>query len=220
MTILGNASNEKTAVARWTSRPPTTQDFCSEKWVVAEAVQIKRYWNGEDAPAHRQAEARVLWSEEGLHLRFKYPQEEPLVVLADPQISRKTLGLWDRDVCEVFLAPGSQSPARYFEFEGAPTGEWLDVGIRFTEQGREADWGFHSGMSVTAKVDGEMVLISMRIPWGTEIPTPSRGDTWRANFFRCVGVGEGRGYVAWQPTMTEEPSFHVPGVFGWLRFEG
>jgi hypothetical protein len=40
---------------------------------------------------------------------------------------------------------------------------------------------------------------------------------WRINLFRCVGVGDDR-YLAWQPTYTAEPSFHVPEVFGWLDF--
>ncbi|PYT05234.1 MAG: hypothetical protein DMF60_12605, partial [Acidobacteria bacterium] len=183
-----------------------------------EPILIRRYWSSEAAPAHRSAEARVLWSDKGLHILFNYPQQEPLVVSESPQTSGKAMRLWDRDVCEVFLAPGSKTPEKYFEFEGAPTGEWLDVGIRFTEQGREADWSFHSGMSVTAKVEGELILISMHIPWGSEIPKPSPSDIWRPIFFRCAGKGEGRGYVAWQPTLTEEPSFHVPELFGRLRF--
>ncbi|MGH9959146.1 MAG: carbohydrate-binding family 9-like protein [Pyrinomonadaceae bacterium] len=38
--------------------------------------------------------------------------------------------------------------------------------------------------------------------------------------FRCVGTGKDRGYLAWQPTRTEQPNFHIPKVFGWLIFEG
>ena len=43
-------------------------------------------------------------------------------------------------------------------------------------------------------------------------------EQWRANLFRCVGSGDTRGYLAWQPTRTPEPAFHLPAAFGWLKF--
>ena len=36
---------------------------------------------------------------------------------------------------------------------------------------------------------------------------------WRANFYRVEGMKEPRAYLAWQPTRTPEPSFHVPCGF-------
>jgi alpha-galactosidase len=38
------------------------------------------------------------------------------------------------------------------------------------------------------------------------------------NFFRCEGADPLRYYGAWQPTGTPQPNFHVPAVFGTLRF--
>ena len=55
---------------------------------------------GAPAPLERQAEARILWSEKALHLRFICHQGEPLVVSDKPQTEKKTMGLWNRDVCE------------------------------------------------------------------------------------------------------------------------
>jgi hypothetical protein len=59
----------------------------------------------------------------------------------------------------------------------------------------------------------------MRIPWNHWIHEPQKHERWRVNLFRCVGKDPGRGYLAWQPTRTKEPAFHVPQVFGWLVFE-
>jgi alpha-galactosidase len=42
---------------------------------------------------------------------------------------------------------------------------------------------------------------------------------WRANFYRVEGKAEPRQYMAWQPTHTLQPNFHVPEAFGALRFE-
>ena len=72
-------------------------------------------------------------------------------------------------------------------------------------------------MIVAAKETEAALLISLRIPWSKQIPKPNSGTRWRVNFFRCVGSGELRGYLAWHPTFTEEPNFHVPAVFGWLQ---
>src|SRR5215510_11680163 len=134
-------------------------------WEACEAIRINHYWSGEPAPATRHAEARICWSNEALHVRFVCAQHEPLIVSDNPRTDQKTLGLWDRDVCEIFIAPDPLNPARYFEFEAAPTGEWLDLGIIVTPNGRETDWDFTSGFTTAAKLDGEQLTIGMRIPW-------------------------------------------------------
>jgi alpha-galactosidase len=189
-------------------------------WDEARPVRIARYWSGAEAPTERHAEARLLWSEEALSVRFVCVQAEPLVTSATPQVAAKTLGLWDRDVCEIFIAPDVRRIERYFEFEAAPTGEWLDLCVRHTPAGRETDWEFESGMKTEARIDEGRIVVIMRVPWKAFGRAPEAGEEWRANLFRCVGRGPGRGYLAWRPTLTAEPNFHVPEAFGRLRFGG
>ena len=199
-------------------------DLDHEEWERAAAARITRYWSGEEAPPGRHAEARVLWTEGALAVRFTCRQSEPLVVGAEPRVDRKTLGLWDRDVCEVFVAPGAGAVERYFEFEAAPTGEWVDLAISVLPGGRrETEWDYRSGMTAAARVSEGAVTIAMRVPWGAfGRGAPRAGEVWRANLFRCVGAGDppARGYLAWQPTLTAQPNFHVPEKFGRLRFSG
>jgi len=194
-------------------------DFANAVWERCEAVTIAHQWSGAPAPVGRHAEARICWSDEALHVRFLCNQHEPLVVSAEPRTDRKTLGLWDRDVCEIFVAPDPRHPQRYFEFEAAPTGEWVDLGILVTPEVRETDWEFRSGMSAAASVSGREVKIGMTIPWSAAIPKPKRGDLWLVNLFRCVGPEAPERYLAWRPTHTPEPAFHVPEAFGPLRFK-
>jgi alpha-galactosidase len=219
MIISQDKSADKIARAAWAPVGPIACDFDFPGWKTAKPIHITRYWSGEAAPVARQADARVLWSEDALHVLYACHQHEPLIVSSNPQTAEKTPGLWERDVCEIFIAPDPATPNNYFEFEAAPTGEWLDVAIQFTEEGKQSDWEFKSRMSVAAKVVGPRLLISMRIPWSQQITKPTSGSLWRANFFRCIGDGPGRGYLAWQPTLTEEPNFHVPAVFGSLMFD-
>ena len=195
-------------------------DLDHPAWEEASPVHLTRYWSGEEAPAGRHAEARLLWSSEALAVRFVCRQTEPLVVSPHPQTERKTLLLWERDVCELFVAPDAREPERYLELEAAPTGEWVDLLVRQLRDERETDWEFRSGMTTAARVSGETVTIAMRVPFAGLGRTPRAGMRWRANLFRCVGTEPDRGYLAWRPTYTPEPGFHVPEAFGWIRFSG
>lgn len=192
-------------------------EFEDLRWNRAQAVMIDHYWSGEPAPASRHAEARLLWSAEGLHVRFVCNQSEPLIISDHPQTDRKTRGLWDRDVCEIFIAHDPRVVESYLEIEAAPTGEWLDVGVDWTSGKRESNWEIESQMRTSARIEPDRLIIAMTIPW-IALPKPQAGDRWRINLLRCVGKDPDRGYLAWQPTLASEPNFHVPEVFGWLKF--
>jgi alpha-galactosidase len=194
-------------------------DLDHSAWETAAAVHITQYWSGERAPEWRHTEARLLWSEAALSVRFVCRQGEPLVISATPQTATKTLGLWERDVCELFIAPDANAPERYFEFEAAPTGEWLDLAIEQLSDARRTDWEFQSGMTAAARISTKQVTIAMHIPWKSLGRQPRAGERWRANLFRCVGTGTERGYLAWQPTLTARPNFHVPRAFGWIEMQ-
>lgn len=207
-----------TAIAHRVDFDLRAADLDHPAWTNAPAINLSRIWSGEEAPSNRHAEARIVWSEEALVVRFLCRQSGPLIVSPNPQTDKKTIGLWDRDVCELFVAPDPSEPNRYFEFEAAPTGEWIDLAIHLTARGRETDWDFHSGMTAAAHIVKDRILTAMRIPWEGWAHKPQRGERWRANLFRCVGSGKKRGYIAWRPTLTAQPDFHVSQAFGWLQF--
>lgn len=207
-----------TITAKYVERVISAADFESPVWKGCQPVKIDHYWSGEPAPPSRHAEVRICWSSEALHARFVCAQHEPLIVAENPRIDRKTLGLWDRDVCEIFVAPDPVNSSRYFEFEAAPTGEWVDLGITLTPSGRETDWDFESGLTTGSRLEQNRLFVGMRIPWSEAISKPEKGDVWRVNLFRCVGPEAPERYLAWRPTHTPEPNFHVPEVFGSLLF--
>lgn len=187
-------------------------------WTTAQPIKINQYWSGEPAPAGRHAEARVLWSEQALYVRFVCNQAEPLVINDRPQRTTKTMYLWDRDVCEIFIAPDPALPEKYFEFEVAPSGEWMELGLDWTTGKRLSDWQFSSRMTTAARIEENRVTMALRIPWSDRLPAPKGNKRWRANLFRCVGSDPKLRYLAWQPTRTPQPFFHVPQAFGWLTF--
>lgn len=193
-------------------------DLNNISWNAADDITIRTYWSGAKAPAGRHFKARLLWSDKALYIRFEAAQTEPLTISKKPDLANKTKGLWDRDVCEIFIAPNRSEPRKYFEFEIAPTREWIDLAIDLTSGARITDWDYSSDMKTAAKIEADRVIMAISIPWSAFGTKPKDGDVWLGNLFRCVGDGPDRGYLAWKPTLTAEPSFHVPSAFGELVF--
>jgi hypothetical protein len=194
------------------------QELDNKFWEKANDILIGTYWSGENAPVGRHFKAKLLWSDSALYVRFEANQIEPLVVSEKANLKTKTRGLWDRDVCEIFLAPDRANARKYFEFEIAPNGEWIDLGIYQKPDERIIDWNYNSGMQSAARIEKDKVIMALRVEWKAFGATPKAGDVWLGNILRCVGREPTRGYLAWQPTRTKEPSFHVPEAFGNFQF--
>jgi len=194
-------------------------DFQNEAWQKSQKIKLNYYWSGVSSETERRAVSWLLWSENALYIKFEGLQEEPLVINNKPNITEKATKLWERDVFEIFIAPDSEKTNRYFEFEVAPTGEWLDIKLEILPGGeRRADFEYSSGMEAGACINGNKVLAAMKINWQAFGKKPRTGEIWRGNLFRCIGAGENRGYLAWLPTKTKIPNFHVPEAFGYFEF--
>lgn len=163
----------------------------------------------------------AAWNSEHLYFQFSAPYTE-LYVNEDWSNDRSTYGLWERDVVEVFLRPDISSV--YFEFEVSPLAQWLDVLIR--EPRKDVDFSWASGMKVQCELDSAkrqwisrltVPLAPMRNALKTDLVLKA-GVIWRANLFRVSGAEPARHYLAWQPTFTPAPDFHVPSAFGNLIF--
>jgi hypothetical protein len=210
--------NSFKAIVKFVEKDFDVRELNHKSWAKAEEILLDKYWSGENAPVGRHAKAKLLWSKTAVYVRFEANQTEPLIVSATPNLTSKTKGLWDRDVCEIFLAPNKNEPRKYFEFEIAPNGEWIDLGIYQKPDERITDWDYVSGMQSAAKIEKNKIVMAIKVEWKAFGKTPQAGDVWLGNLYRCVGAGETRGYLAWSPTETAEPSFHVPEKFGEFEF--
>lgn len=207
------------AQVSYTRKVFSLNDFENEIWQTGQEISINYYWSGVEAEKARQATARLLWTDEALFVKFTGNQQEPLIVHPEPETSRKAIGLWERDVFEIFVAPDRKSVYRYFEFEVAPTGEWLDLEIQILPSGeRKTNFEYNSRMRAAAEISENTISAAVKIDWRALGEKPKTGDVWRGNLFRCIGIGEMRGYLTWQPTETAVPNFHVPEKFGYFEF--
>lgn len=214
-----SAKNQSKVTVKYLKSDFPISELNNKAWKKASTTTVDKYWSGETAPDGRRFTTKIMWSETALYVRFEANQAEPLVVSDAPNLTTKTKGLWDRDVCEIFLAPNKNEPRKYFEFEIAPTGEWIDLGIYQKPDERITDWDYDSGMRSTARIEKNKVVSAIKVEWKAfGKNAPKAGDVWMGNILRCVGKDPMRGYLTWQPTMTKEPSFHVPEKFGEFEF--
>ncbi len=162
-------------------------------------------------------QVRSRWTRTSLYVLFICPYEE-LYLNPQPVTNRKTFGLWDWDVAELFIGCDFQNIRHYKEFEVSPQGEWVDLEVNLDLPDHTVGWQWNSGCDVAARIDQtECVWYgAMRVPFAAiDSQTPAAGRIFRANLCRSQGPPRHRQLIAWRAPMKE--TFHVPENFGYLE---
>jgi alpha-galactosidase len=212
---MANSSHSEIIANRVSSEIRLDAAHSAPEWQSAQPVRFCANWQGKDPDRELETEVRALWSQASLYLKFVCRYGE-LFVFEDSDPNGRRHHLWDRDVAEAFLQPDPSVERCYREFEVAPNGMWMDLDI---SPSGLAD--LKSGLTRSVQFDTKQKI------WTAELAIPMRCLTahfdpnmaWRANFYRVEGRAERRQYLAWQPTHTPQPNFHVPKAFGTLRFD-
>jgi alpha-galactosidase len=183
-------------------------------WAEAAPVHFDHDWRGENADPERATTVRVLYTPSVLYLRF-VARFRVITVFDDAESTGRRDHLWDRDVAEAFLQPHPAHLRHYKEFEVSPNGFWIDLDIN---NGERQD--LQSGLQRRVSIDqaAKSWTADLAIPMKSLCSKFDPAITWRVNFYRAEGVAEPRFYSAWRPTLTPQPNFHVPELFGYLRF--
>jgi hypothetical protein len=190
-------------------------------WKAAKWVRFDHDWSGKRHYPGVETRVASRWTSSQVYFGFRckystlnlYQQDDP---------EREKWGLWERDVVEVFLNPEPERVDHYYEFEVAPNNLWIDLAIDLKKKPfNNASW--NSGFLHATRIGKTLWTCEMRIPvsaiakHGYEL-VPN--TVWRLNFYRADGHGDTsqRQLLAWSPTLTPKPNFHVPTRFGLLRF--
>jgi len=180
-------------------------------WADAAPTRIEYSLKEGQARPELSTEVRCLWTQANVYFRFTCPYTT--LTTFEPISKTERLGLWDKDVVEVFLAPDPQNVRRYGEYEVAPTNEKLDVLISPEDKNFPWDSRFKSVVKVDEKA--KVWTAELRIPLATlGDARPSPGAKWRLNLYRSDRAG--KVFLAWNPTLT--PTAHTPERFGWVEF--
>lgn len=214
-TLPAGASNSTGVAAKLNASLDAAGFPPASAWEPAEPTRFDADWQGKNADPQRSTEVRLLWTATTLYLRF-VAHYRVISVFPDAQPNGRRDKLWDRDVAEVFLQPDSSDLRRYKEFEVSPNGFWIDLDID--------NGGLHdlkSGLHRRVSIDepAKTWTAELAIPMKSLLPYFDSRAVWRVNFYRVEGPTEPRFYSAWRPTNTPQPNFHVPELFGYLKFQ-
>lgn len=189
--------------------------FDQDLWETARPALMDRNSFKAEFAAKSLTSVRALYSSEFAYFRFdaRYAQ---LTTFEPPQMDKERIGLWDKDVVEIFVGTDPAKPNIYYEFEVAPTGEKLDLVLDPALENLQK-FAWESNFKAAVKIDDSSKIWTtiMKIPLAkiaAQAPVP--GTIWRINFYRMDKAQ--RGGLAWNPTLTQ--TFHTPARFGFLEF--
>lgn len=188
-------------------------------WAAATPVTFDTDWSGKKTGI--VTKARAMWSPRALHVLWEL---EGAGVNADASrpIETERERLYEEDCVEIFVGVSESAPWRYYELEVGPLGHFLDVAVDRVL--KKSDVGWSARAKIATKVDraARRVTIETAIeaPEITSALTP--GARLPLALYRMEGkrtAETARSYLAWSPTRTPKPDFHVPEAFGTLVLE-
>ena len=187
-------------------------------WSAATRVSFDQAGFTRDPYPESETQVASRWTPKYLYLAF-WCRYQTLNVFQGEDPRKERWELWDKDVVESFIAPDPAQTFHYFEFEVAPTNQWVDLEINLKNKVfNDAKW--NSNFEHATRVDAARHLWTSewRIPvaslTGSGI-TP--GGDWRINFYRSDGAAPNRRAMSWG-ALPRKGSFHQPDSFGILRF--
>ncbi len=171
-------------------------------------------------PALQQTILRVCCDASALYARFDCDDRDIWGTY-----TRRDDPIYEEEVVEVFIAPGTADPMHYLEFEVSPNGVLLDARVYNPTSTRadlqvDIEW-ICPGIRWSAERDdaANRWWGALAIPWAAVAPEARAPKFCRANFYRIESprtLGEPE-YSCWLPTLTDPADFHKPKRFGLLE---
>jgi uncharacterized protein (DUF362 family) len=206
----GKADEDKPELHAKTIDGITIDGVAEPAWDGATPVSFDTDWSGKKTDITtrvRAARAKdvlyMLWELEGAGLFVDATR--------DPKVERDKL--YEEDCVEVFLTPDPADRASYHEIEIGPLGHFFDLSVAR----KKSDTSWSSVPTIATKVDREKKRATIEAAFRAEGITSALepGARLPLGLYRMEGKAP-RSYLAWSPTRTPKPNFHVPEAFGVL----
>ena len=184
-------------------------------WKGATAVTFATDWSG--AATRVSTRVRALWGKSALYMLWDV---EDTNVNADESRPLKTERdkLYEEDCVELFLAPDPAVRTRYFEVEVGPLGHFLDLSVDRKTKKSDVAWSSHPEIATRVDRPHHHVTIEVALRAPEIVKALVAGAQLPLGLYRMEGLPP-RLYLAWSPTRTPKPNFHVPEAFGTLVLE-
>ena len=184
-------------------------------WDGAAPVVFDTDWSG--APTKTTTRVRIAWSKGALYMLWEL-DGAGLEVDAERPLKTEREKLYEEDCVEMFLAPDPAERTRYYEVEVGPLGHFFDIAI--DRRTKKSDMTWSSQPEIATKVDRERhratIEVALRSP--NVVGALAAGRRLPFALYRMEGKTK-RLYLAWSPTRSPKPNFHVPEAFGTLLLD-
>jgi len=181
-------------------------------WNKAKPVRFDTDWSGKATGTF--TEARFLWGPKGLYVAWELEGAGLHTDTSRPtDVERERL--YQEDCVELFLVPDPARKKRYFEVEVGPFGHYFDIDV--DREKKKEDIAWQSGVKVGTTRDAarKRAAIEMAMTSPDVLAALGAGKRLPLGLYRMEGK-EKRLYLAFRPTRTPKPNFHVPEAFGAL----
>jgi hypothetical protein len=182
-------------------------------WSRAPAASWSTDWSG--ASTSSPTKARALWAKDALYLLFEL-ESAGLHTDTSKSTTVDREKLYEEDCVEMFLSLDAKTPERYIEVELGPFGHFLDLSV----DKKKGDTSYSSIPTIATKRDAaaHTAIIEAKLAAPDIAAAMSANAKLPFAMYRMEGTSP-RLYLAWSPTHTKTPDFHVPPAFGTIVFD-
>lgn len=184
-------------------------------WGSVTPVSFSTDWSGTETGI--RSSVRFAWSKSALYTLWEL-EGAGVNTDASRPVDLERAKLYEEDCIELFLGPDPAEKTRYFELEVGPLGHFLDIAVDRTKKTSDVAWS--SKPKIATKIDRDArrvtIEVELRAPEIVSVLRP--GASLPLGLYRMEGKSPRR-YLAWSPTMTPKPNFHVPDAFGVLKID-
>ncbi len=197
------------------AKAPKIDGAIDEVWKSAPPVTFTTDWSGADSGIRTRV--RFGWTKDALYMLWELGGAGLASDTTRP-IEVERLKLYEEDCVELFVGPDAAAPGHYFEVEVGPLGHFLDLEVDRATKKSDVAWSSVPRIASSLDRDAHEATIEVELRAPTLVAALQRGAALPLALYRMEGKSPRR-YLAWSPTKTPKPSFHVPEAFGTLKLD-
>jgi uncharacterized protein (DUF362 family) len=195
--------------------PPPELHASNHGLDAATPVTFDTDWSG--ASSGISTTVRAAWTNEALSMRWNLSGAGLNVDDSKPTETEREK-LYEEDCVELFFTPDAADPNHYYEIELGPKGHFFDLEVhRRAKVDVKNAIAWSSAPKIATKVDTDKHTATIDATFRAPdiVKALKAGASLPLALYRMEGKSP-RKYLAWSPTRTPKPDFHVPSAFGRL----
>lgn len=218
LTCASATAAKPTLTAKHIESPAVVVDGkIDDVWSATPAVTFDTDWSGKASPTGASTKVRALWTENAFYMLWEISGTGLDTDHSRP-IDVERENLYKEDCVEIFFTPNPAEPKKYFEIELGPYGHYFDLSIDRKANTSDIRWSSGAQIGTSQDPANHSAIIEVAFTSPDIVRSLRSGTNLPINMFRMEGKGPQQ-YLAWSPTRTPRPNFHVPEAFGTLALE-